>query len=99
MNLSVRPRKSEVSGVRVELKNMNSVEAIKKAVEYERERHIKAIQNGETVLPETRGWDEEKQVSYTMRTKENAENYRYFPDSEIPPVHIDEEWLAAVQAY
>ena len=98
VNLSVRPKGSDVHGVRVELKNMNSVEAIKKAVEYERERHINAILNGETIPPETRGWDEEKQVSYTMRSKENAENYRYFPDCKIPPVHIDEEWLTAVQA-
>ena len=98
VNLSVRPKGSIEHGVRVELKNMNSVEAIKKAVEYEQERHIKAILNGETILPETRGWDEEKQVSYTMRSKEKAENYRYFPDCEIPRVHIDEAWLTAVQS-
>lgn len=99
VNLSIRPVSSDKSGVRVELKNMNSVDAIKKAIKYETERHIRALNGeGEPIKAETRGWDETAQVSFSMRSKENAADYRYFPDPNIPPVYIDEDMLARVKA-
>ena len=99
VNLSVRPADSEVSGVRVELKNMNSVEAIKKAIKYETERHIRALMGeGEPIVPESRGWDEKKEESFSMRAKESAADYRYFPDSNVPPLRIDGEWLSSIRA-
>ena len=99
VNLSVRPAGSDKSGVRVELKNMNSVEAIKKAIRYETARHLQALEgNGETVTAESRGWDETNQVSFSMRSKESAADYRYFPDPNVPPLIISEDWLSAVKA-
>ncbi len=98
VNLSVRPAASTISGVRVELKNMNSVEAIKKAIRYETARHIQAIEgNGETITAESRGWDETNEVSFSMRSKESAADYRYFPDPNVPPLAVSDEWLAAVK--
>lgn len=99
VNLSVRPTGSDQNGVRVELKNMNSVEAIKKAVKYETERHIQALEgNGEPITAESRGWDEAQCVSFPMRSKESAADYRYFPDSNLPPLYIDGDWLSKVRA-
>ena len=99
VNLSVRPSGSVESGVRVELKNMNSVEAIKKAIRYETERHIQALEgSGEPITAESRGWDESKGVSFSMRSKESAADYRYFPDPNIPTLRIDEEWLSQIEA-
>lgn len=98
VNLSVRPAGSDISGVRVELKNMNSVDAIKKAVKYEIDRHIRALRGeGETLIEESRGWDEAAQVSFSMRAKESAADYRYFPDPSVPPIYIDEAWLERVR--
>ena len=99
VNLSVRPEGSDVLGVRTEMKNMNSVEAIKRAIEYETARHIDAIENGtETLVQETRRWDDIKGKSYAMRTKETAGDYRYFPDPNVMPVVIDDEWFDSVKA-
>ncbi len=99
VNLSVRPEGSEKYGVRTEMKNMNSIEAIKRAIEYETARHIDAIENGtETLVQETRRWDDIKGKSYAMRTKETAGDYRYFPDPNVMPVVIDDEWFESVKA-
>ena len=98
VNLSVRPEGSDKLGVRAEMKNMNSIEAIKRAIEYETARHIDAIENGTEVLrQETRRWDDIKGKSYAMRTKETAGDYRYFPDPNVMPVVIDDEWFDSVK--
>ncbi|MBQ7226928.1 MAG: Asp-tRNA(Asn)/Glu-tRNA(Gln) amidotransferase subunit GatB [Clostridia bacterium] len=99
VNLSVRPEGSDKLGVRAEMKNMNSIEAIKRAIEYETARHIDAIENGTEVLrQETRRWDDIKGKSYAMRTKETAGDYRYFPDPNVMPVVIDDEWFDSIKA-
>jgi len=99
VNLSVRPEGSDKLGVRTEMKNMNSIEAIKRAIEYETARHIDAIENGtEELRQETRRWDDIKGKSYAMRTKETAGDYRYFPDPNVMPVVIDDEWFDAIEA-
>ncbi len=98
VNLSVRPEGSDVLGVRTEMKNMNSIEAIKRAIDYETARHIDAIVYGtETLVQETRRWDDIKGRSYAMRTKETAGDYRYFPDPNVMPVVIDDAWFEGVQ--
>ena len=99
VNLSVRPEGSDKLGVRAEMKNMNSIEAIKRAIEYETARHIDAIERGTEVLKqETRRWDDIKGKSYAMRTKETAGDYRYFPDPNVMPVVIDDNWFNEVKA-
>jgi len=99
VNLSVRPEGSDKLGVRAEMKNMNSIEAIKRAIEYETARHIDAIENGtEELRQETRRWDDIKGKSYAMRTKETAGDYRYFPDPNVMPVVIDDEWFNSIKA-
>ncbi len=98
VNLSVRPEGSDVLGVRTEMKNMNSIEAIKRAIEYETARHIDAIENGtEVLVQETRRWDDIKGKSYAMRSKETAGDYRYFPDPNVMPVVIDDEWFENIE--
>ena len=93
VNLSVRPEGSTVLGVRTEMKNMNSLAAIERAIEYETARHIDALEHGtEKLVQETRRWDDVKGKSYAMRTKETAGDYRYFPDPNVMPVVIDDAW-------
>ncbi len=99
VNLSVRPEGSDILGVRTEMKNMNSIEAIKRAIEYETARHIDALENGtETLVQETRRWDDIKGKSFAMRTKETAGDYRYFPDPNVMPVVIDDEWFELIKS-
>ena len=99
VNLSVRPEGSDKLGVRAEMKNMNSIEAIKRAIEYETARHIDAIESGtEELRQETRRWADIKGKSYAMRTKETAGDYRYFPDPNVMPVVIDDEWFESVKS-
>lgn len=98
VNLSVRPEGSSVLGVRTEMKNMNSIEAIKRAIEYETARHIDAIENKtEVLVQETRRWDDIKGKSFAMRSKETAGDYRYFPDPNVMPVVIDDEWFGQIE--
>lgn len=99
VNLSVRPEGSQKLGVRTEMKNMNSIEAIKRAIEYETARHIDAIENNtEVLVQETRRWDDIKGKSFAMRSKETAGDYRYFPDPNVMPVVIDDEWFDSVKS-
>ncbi len=99
VNLSVRPAGSDKLGVRTEMKNMNSLSAIVRAIEYETARHIDAIENGtETLVQETRRWDDVKGKSFAMRTKETAGDYRYFPDPNIMPIVIDDAWYEGIRA-
>ena len=94
VNLSVR----EYGGTRTEMKNLNSFKAIARAIENERERQIDLIEAGEAVIQETRRWDDTKEYSYAMRSKEDAQDYRYFPDPDLVPIIISDEWMAEVKS-
>jgi aspartyl-tRNA(Asn)/glutamyl-tRNA(Gln) amidotransferase subunit B len=93
VNISIRPVGQEEFGVKVEIKNMNSFSAIQKAIDYEIERQIKAIENGEPILQETRLWEEGSQRTISMRSKEGSSDYRYFPEPDLPPIEVSAEQL------
>lgn len=97
VNLSVRERGAKEYGVRTEMKNLNSFKAITRAIESERERQIDAIESGEKIVQETRRWDDSKGISYAMRSKEDAQDYKYFPEPDIPPIEISDEWLNSIE--
>ena len=97
VNLSVREVGAKEFGVRTEMKNLNSFRAISHAIEGERARQIDLLESGGEVLQETRRWDDNKETSYSMRSKEDAQDYRYFPDPDLTPVFISEEWIRAVR--
>ena len=99
LNVSVRPTGSEKLGTRTEMKNMNSFKAIAKAIETEAARQIEVLEEGRAVKQETRRWDDNKDASFAMRSKENAQDYRYFPEPDLPPVYIDDAWLERVRAH
>lgn len=98
VNLSVREKGAEKFGTRTEMKNLNSFRAIARAIEGERMRQIDLLEAGKPVIQETRRWDDNKETSYAMRSKEDAQDYRYFPDPDLTPVYISEEWLEAVKS-
>ena len=98
VNLSVREVGAEKFGTRTEMKNLNSFKAIAHAIEGERERQIELIEAGRKVIQETRRWADNKESSFTMRSKEDAQDYRYFPDPDLTPVVISDEWIAEVKA-
>ena len=93
VNLSVRPAGSTELGTRTEMKNLNSFKAIARAIQYESRRQIELLEEGKRVIQETRRWDENKDATYAMRSKENAQDYRYFPDPDLPPVELSEDYL------
>ena len=97
VNLSVREVGTETFGTRTEMKNLNSFKAIALAIEGERERQIELIEEGKAVQQETRRWDDNKEYSYAMRSKEDAKDYRYFPDPDLPPVFISDEWIKRIK--
>ena len=97
VNLSVREAGSRSLGTRTEMKNLNSFKAIAHAIEGERRRQIERLREGKSVVQETRRWDDNKEASFSMRSKEDAKDYRYFPDPDLPPVFIDEEWISRVR--
>lgn len=97
VNLSVREVGSEKFGTRTEMKNLNSFRAIARAIEGERNRQIELLEEGKPVIQETRRWDDNKEYSYAMRSKEDAQDYRYFPDPDLAPVYISDEWLESVR--
>ena len=97
VNLSVREAGAKEYGTRTEMKNLNSFKAIKRAIEGERERQIDLLESGEKVIQETRRWDDVKGESYAMRSKEDAQDYRYFPDPDLVPVVIDEAFLERIR--
>jgi aspartyl-tRNA(Asn)/glutamyl-tRNA(Gln) amidotransferase subunit B len=97
VNLSVREMGAEEFGTRTEMKNLNSFKAIARAIEAERARQIELIEDGGTVIQETRRWDDNKEYSYAMRSKEDAQDYRYFPDPDLTPVVISEEWIQNIK--
>jgi len=97
-NVSLRPRGSEPFGTRVEVKNMNSFRAVERAIAFEIERQAAALDAGEPVVQETRGWSEERGSTYRMRVKETSDDYRYFPEPDLPPLHLDPAWLESIRA-
>lgn len=97
VNLSVREVGTEAFGTRTEMKNLNSFRAITRAIEGERERQIDLLEAGETVVQETRRWDDAKGESYAMRSKEDAQDYRYFPDPDLVPITVSDEMLAKIK--
>ena len=98
VNLSVREVGAKEFGTRTETKNLNSFKAIARAIEAERERQIDLLEEGKPVIQETRRWDDNKECSYAMRSKEDAQDYRYFPDPDLVPIIISEEWLEEVKS-
>ncbi len=98
VNLSVREAGSSEFGTRTEMKNLNSFKAIARAIEGERQRQIELLEDGKTVTQETRRWDDNKESSKPMRSKEDAKDYRYFPDPDLPPVVISDQWIEKVRA-
>lgn len=98
VNISVAPKGSDVLGRRAEVKNLNSFRSVEKAAEYEFRRQIEVIERGEQVVQETRGWDDAKQRTSSQRSKEDAQDYRYMPDADIPPIILTDEEIANVQA-
>jgi aspartyl-tRNA(Asn)/glutamyl-tRNA(Gln) amidotransferase subunit B len=98
VNLSVREVGAEKFGTRTEMKNLNSFKAITHAIEGERERQIELLEMGRPVIQETRRWDDNKESSHAMRSKEDAQDYRYFPEPDLVPIVISDEWLAAIRA-
>ena len=97
VNLSVREVGAPEFGMRTEMKNLNSFKAIAHAIEGERERQIEILEDGGKVVQETRRWDDNKESSRAMRSKEDAQDYRYFPDPDLTPVIISDEWLERVR--
>ena len=95
-NVSLRPVGSDTFGTRVEVKNMNSFRSVERAIDHEIERQTRALREGRPLVQETRGWDDDRGLTYRMRVKESSDDYRYFPEPDLPPLHIDPAWLAEI---
>lgn len=98
INISIAPKGATELGKRAEIKNLNSFRSIERAIEYEFRRQVELIENGETVVQETRGWNDDKQVTTSQRSKEDAQDYRYMPDPDIPPIVLTDEEIETLQA-
>jgi aspartyl-tRNA(Asn)/glutamyl-tRNA(Gln) amidotransferase subunit B len=97
-NISIRPSGSDVLGTKVEIKNMNSIRSLERALLYEEQRQIHALEAGEHLVQETRHWDEGSGITSSMRSKEEAFDYRYFPEPDIPPLEPSEGWIEEIRA-
>ncbi|MDT8307540.1 MAG: Asp-tRNA(Asn)/Glu-tRNA(Gln) amidotransferase subunit GatB, partial [Anaerolineae bacterium] len=97
-NISLRPAGSDDLGTRTEVKNLNSFKALAAATAYELERQAAVLAQGGKVVQETRGWNEDRRETFSQRTKEEAEDYRYFPEPDLPPLEIAQEWIEEVRA-
>ena len=97
VNLSVREVGSDTFGTRTEMKNLNSFKAIAHAIDGERQRQIELLGEGKAVIQETRRWDDNKEHSYAMRSKEDAQDYRYFPEPDLVPIVISDEWIEKIR--
>jgi len=98
VNVSVAPKGATELGKRAEVKNLNSFRSVEKATEYEFRRQVELLEKGEKVVQETRGWDDTKQTTSSQRSKEDAQDYRYMPDADIPPIVLSDEEIAEIQA-
>jgi len=98
VNLSVRPKGQKEFGTRTEMKNLNSFKAIIRAIEGETKRQINELESGGCIVQETRRWDDEKGMSYAMRSKEEAHDYRYFPEPDLVPIALDSVWIEKIRA-
>ena len=98
VNLSIREVGAEAFGTRTEMKNLNSFRPIARAIEGERERQIDLLESGKTIIQETRRWDDNKETSYAMRSKEDAQDYRYFPEPDLVPIIISDEWIEKIRS-
>jgi aspartyl-tRNA(Asn)/glutamyl-tRNA(Gln) amidotransferase subunit B len=97
-NVSLRPAGSDILGTRTEIKNLNSFRTLSDATAYELERQVAVLEAGGTIIQDTMGWNENKQETFSQRGKEEAHDYRYFPEPDLPPLQIAESWIAAVRA-
>lgn len=97
-DVNVSVSKTDGLGTRTETKNLNSFRSVEKAIEYEIERQIELLERGEKIVQETRGWNDAKQRTFSQRTKENADDYRYMPDPDLPPIVLDDAYINKVKA-
>lgn len=97
VNISVAKKGANELGKRAEVKNLNSFRSVEKAAEYEFKRQVDLLEKGERVVQETRGWNDDKQITTSQRSKENAQDYRYMPDADIPPIVLTDEEIAGIQ--
>ena len=97
VNVSVREAGTRKFGTRTEMKNLNSFKAIAHAIEGERERQIELLEMGRSIVQETRRWDDNKESSHSMRSKEDAQDYRYFPEPDLVPIVISDEWIQTIR--
>jgi len=97
-NVSLRPVGTDAFGTRTEVKNMNSFRSVERAIAFEIERQARVLGAGEVLVQETRGWDDDRGITYTMRIKEDSDDYRYFPEPDLPPLRADRAWLDAIRA-
>jgi aspartyl-tRNA(Asn)/glutamyl-tRNA(Gln) amidotransferase subunit B len=97
-NVSVRPEGSAALGTKIEIKNLNSFKAVEKALLYETRRQSDTLAEGGSLIQETRLWDENREETRSMRSKESAHDYRYFPDPDLPPIIVDDDWIARIRA-
>ena len=97
-NISIMPKGSKEFGTRAEIKNINSFSALQRAIEYEIDRQIEIVEEGGEVVQETRLWDDNQKVTKSMRSKEDANDYRYFPEPDLMPVEISREWVEEVRS-
>jgi len=96
-NVSLRPVGSSEYGTKTEIKNVNSFKGVQKALEYEIQRQLQVVSTGGTIVQETRMWNEEKGITATMRSKERAHDYRYFPEPDLVPIVVDEAWIDKIE--
>jgi aspartyl-tRNA(Asn)/glutamyl-tRNA(Gln) amidotransferase subunit B len=97
-NISVAPEDSNELGTKVEIKNMNSLRSLERAIDYEIQRQTKAVEDGVEIIQETRHWDENKEVTSTMRSKEGSADYRYFSDPDLPNMYLSEDFIDQVRS-
>lgn len=95
-NVSVRPIGQQELGTRTEIKNLNSFRALERSVDFEIRRQIEQLQAGEPIIQETRGWDDSKEITVPQRSKEEAHDYRYFPEPDLPPLVIERDWIESI---
>ncbi len=98
VNISVAPKGSDKLGTRAEVKNLNSFRSVERAAEYEYARQVELLEKGEKIAQETRGWHDAKQKTFSQRSKEEAMDYRYFPDADLPPIELTDERIATIRA-